>query len=304
MKFKIDTPIPSNPIVTYTLPVISVGSCFADNMSDKLANARFNVLANPLGILYNPLSIGKAFLDFALEDVADSDLIHHNGLWHSWHHHGQMSTPNKPELVERVVHAKRQLKASLEEAKTTILITFGSAWVYSYQGQIVANCHKLPEASFAKKLLAVSEIVELWRTALAKYPEHDFIFTVSPVRYVKDGVHNSNLSKSVLHLAVNELIVSHKNAHYFPAYEIVLDELRDYRFYDRDLVHPNEVAIDYVWDLFKECFFDDKTKAMHEAWKKIQLMKQHRILHPETEEARLFAKSLQKKSTEFEALFF
>lgn len=304
MKFKIDLPIPPNPVLNYRTPIITVGSCFADRMSSKLSDSRFEVLGNPFGVLYNPISIVNGFLDINNGINEGDDLIEANGLWHSWHHHGQFSSPNKSDLVDHINLSKNLLKSKLELPKVTILITLGSAWVYSYDGQIVANCHKISESAFTKRLLKVDEVSAPINKLVERYPQHDFVFTVSPVRYTRDGLHESNLSKSVLHLALNDVTTNRDNCSYFPAYEIVMDELRDYRFFERDLVHPNDLAIDYVWEVFKNSFIDEASQQMINAWVKVQLMMQHRVLHPDTKEAQSFAKKLEEKKLEFESAFF
>ncbi|MFT5723853.1 MAG: hypothetical protein ACI9JN_000970 [Bacteroidia bacterium] len=304
MKFILDFPIPVQPLLNYQTPVITMGSCFADRMADKLVESRFNVFQNPSGIIYNPISIAKTFSNSNQEEPNPSDLIFDQGLWHSWHHHGQFSNANKEALVSKITETNKGLQSWLGQEKSTVLITFGSAWVYENNDQIVANCHKRPNKNFTKRLLQPQEIIEAFLDILKRYPQHDFLFTVSPVRYTRDGLHNSTLSKSVLHLAVNALVQQFKHCHYFPAYEIVMDELRDYRFYDTDLVHPNQLAIDYVWDKFKATALDEMSQAMIKDWQVVQKMKEHKLLYPDSLESVKFMENRTEKVRVFEATYF
>ena len=229
--------------VDYSTGIVSLGSCFADEIGARLQEGDFHVEQNPFGALYNPASIAAAVRRL-MEDreIGMDDLVEHEGLWHSWHHHGTVCN-------DRIHLAHRALKEA-----SLLMVTFGTAWVFEKEGEIVANCHKLPPQMFVRRRMTVEEITALWQPLLqelaAYYPALNVLFTVSPIRHMADGAHGNQLSKSTLLLAVDEL-VGNTRCHYFPSYEIVLDELRDYRFYDEKMTHPTSVAVDVVWERFQ-----------------------------------------------------
>ena len=188
-----------------------------------------------------------------------------------------------------------QINKSIESAhhhikkSETIFITFGSAWVYEYEKiGVVANCHKIPNKQFTKRLLSVKEILTEFDQIKDDLKDFNVVFTASPVRHVKDGLHENNLSKATLLLAINNLVEQHPNYHYFPAYDLVIDELRDYRFYKDDLVHPTNMAVNYVWEKFVNCYFDDDTQTLIEAVQKIKLAANHKPFNFESKEHQLF----------------
>ena len=190
-------------------------------------------------------------------------------------HHGAFSRPTKEETEAAVRESVERTQQALADA-TVVIITFGTAWVYEMNGKVVGNCHKLPEKCFTRRRLTVDEIVEAWRPVLEQYKDKHWIFTVSPIRHIKDGLHENQLSKATLLMAVEQLA---NQSAYFPSYEIVLDELRDYRFYADDLVHPSALAVNYIWERFVETFCTPKTQneliLQHKKWKH----NQHRPLH-------------------------
>ena len=296
MKFKIDIPVEDNPILDYQTPVLAIGSCFADRMSDRLRQAHFNVLSNPYGTLYNPVSMAQNLL--GLNTAAS--FIQHNGLWNSFQHHSDVSRPDQSALTLKIQEIDEQVLKHFGQTKTTNLVTFGSAQVFTFEDKIVANCHKVPSKQFSRRLLTVEEIVNSWSALLSTYPNHDFLFTVSPVRYTREGMHTSNLSKSILLLAANQLVKQFGNAFYFPAYELVIDELRDYRFYKEDLVHPNKQAVDYVWGKVKLHLMTERTKDMIVDLDNVVHMQQHKLLHPESEAAQKFIAKKRMAESDFE----
>ena len=189
-------------------------------------------------------------------------MINHDGLWHSMAHHGAFSRPNKEDAEQAVRGSIEAMQNALAEA-TVVIVTFGSAWVYEMEGQIVANCHKMPESRFTRRRLSVDEIVEAWRPIVDRYPDKHWLFTVSPIRHIRDGLHENQLSKATLLMAVEQLTSlggRSGGVSYFPSYEIVLDELRDYRFYADDLVHPSALAVNYIWERFTEVFCTPQTR--------------------------------------------
>ena len=237
--------------------IVSLGSCFAEEIGTRLQEGGFYIDLNPFGSLYNPASIASA-LQRLIDDreITSADLVEHEGYWHSWHHHGSFSQSTPEATLEVCNHRIHQAHRSLEEANL-LMVTFGTAWVFERKGSVVANCHKLPPQEFVRRKMTVEEIIALWRPLLETlhtyYPTLQIIFSVSPIRHMADGAHGNQLSKSTLLLAVDELITKHlpTNTYYFPAYEIVLDELRDYRYFDEKMTHPTSVAVDVVWERFQ-----------------------------------------------------
>ena len=274
--------------IGYGDKILLLGSCFADNIGAKFAEHYFQTTINPLGTLYNPASIALSITD-SQHSIPDSRLIYHNGLWHSMMHHGTFSGKDKVAVQARCMEGYERLQRALKEA-TTVIVTFGTAWVYEMDGQVVANCHKLPANRFTRRCLAVDEIVEMWQPIVASMPDKHWIFTVSPIRHVKDGLHANQVSKAILLQAVDELGQS-----YFPSYEIMMDELRDYRFYAEDMVHPSQVAVEYIWQRFVETYMTEDTRGemrtLHQLWQD----RHHRLLHPDSEEAERFRLHVEKQ---------
>ena len=258
-----------------------LGSCFSDEIGEQMAQRYLHVTCNPFGTLYNPLSIAQA-----LTMTEQPELLEHEGLWHSMAHHGSFSRADKSE-AENVIRASIEtMQKALKEA-TVVIVTFGTAWVYEMKDErtkmkgerIVGNCHKLPESAFTRRRLTVEEIVEAWKPILAQYPDKHWLFTVSPIRHIRDGLHENQLSKATLLLALETISRQHSAISYFPSYEIMLDELRDYRFYADDLVHPTSLAVNYIWERFVDTFCTNPTKnelvLQHKRWKH----EHHRLLH-------------------------
>lgn len=279
---------PSARKIGYGDKILLLGSCFADNIGAKFAEHYFQTTINPLGTLYNPASIALSITD-SQHPILDSRLIYHNGLWHSMMHHGTFSGKDKAAVQARCLDGYERLQRALKEA-TTVIVTFGTAWVYEMDGQVVANCHKLPANRFTRRCLGVDEIVEMWQPIVASMPDKHWIFTVSPIRHVKDGLHANQVSKAILLQAVDELGQS-----YFPSYEIMMDELRDYRFYAEDMVHPSQVAVEYIWQRFVETYMTEDTRGemrtLHQLWQD----RHHRLLHPDSEEAERFRLHVEKQ---------
>ncbi len=274
--------------IGYGDKILLLGSCFADNIGAKFAEHYFQTTINPLGTLYNPASIALSITD-SQHSIPDSRLIYHNGLWHSMMHHGTFSGKDKAAVQARCLDGYERLQRALKEA-TTVIVTFGTAWVYEMDGQVVANCHKLPANRFTRRCLTVDEIVEMWQPIVASMPDKHWIFTVSPIRHVKDGLHANQVSKAILLQAVDELGQS-----YFPSYEIMMDELRDYRFYAEDMVHPSQVAVEYIWQRFVETYMTEDTRGemrtLHQLWQD----RHHRFLHPDSEEAERFRLHVERQ---------
>ena len=280
---------PSARQIGYGDKILLLGSCFADNIGAKFAEHYFQATINPFGTLYNPASIAAA-----ITNVGNSQLVEHNGLWHSMMHHGAFSGKDKEEVLTRCEQSRALLQRVLMEA-STVVVTFGTAWVYEMEGQVVANCHKLPANRFTRRCLTVDEIVEMWQPIVASMPDKHWIFTVSPIRHVKDGLHANQISKAILLQAVDQLGQS-----YFPSYEIMMDELRDYRFYAEDMVHPSAVAVEYIWQRFVDTYTNKDTQKEMRVLNQLWRDNQHRMLHPDTDEARTFLQRLAERKAQLQ----
>jgi len=300
MKLSTPVSIPKSDFsISHKQPALLIGSCFAQNIGEKLTDHKFNATLNPNGIIYNPISVINSLKRIINDDFySANELLEFNGKWVSLNHHGSFSSFDKSECIEDINSSFNKAKQQLNSCKT-IFITFGSAWVYEYPDVgIVANCHKIPNKQFTKRLLSVKEILSAFDGIKDALKDFNIVFTVSPIRHSKDGLHENSLSKSTLLLAINNLVEQNGNCHYFPAYELVIDELRDYRFYKDDLVHPTELAVNYVWEKFSACFFDDETIQLNTAINKIQNALTHKPFNPESEEhQQFFAKTRQQINT-------
>ena len=233
---------------------------------------------NPHGILYNPLSIAVALRRYMKSDfVTESELFFANDCWNSWEHHSRFSNPDQQNCLLAINKNISDAHVSLKNAEW-LFITFGSAFVYRKNNKLVSNCHKQPQKEFLKQLLNPSDIIDAYTSLMMELkkfnPKLKIVFTISPVRYVRDGVVENNLSKARLIDAVHQL--KNDAAFYFPAYELVIDDLRDYRFYKEDMVHPNEQAVKYVFDKFRNSFFDESTDSLFERINEILLAKKHK----------------------------
>ena len=259
-----------------------LGSCFSDEIGRQMEERKMAVTCNPFGTLYNPLSIAQA-----IQKTELPALIEYDGLWHSMAHHGSFSRATKEEAEKAVANSIEAMQRALAEA-TVVIVTFGTAWVYELTDErmkeltnerIVGNCHKMPEKWFRRRRLSVEEIIDAWQPVLAQYPDKKWLFTVSPIRHIRDGLHENQLSKATLLMAVEAIRNQYSAISYFPSYEILLDELRDYRFFADDLVHPSTLAVEYIWERFCETFCTSQTiNAMniaHKEWK----FDHHRPLH-------------------------
>lgn len=279
MKLQTIVDIPASPWkIGYEDRILLLGSCFSDEIGAQMKQRYLNVTCNPFGTLYNPLSIANA-INFQLPITHDQlPLVEYDGMWHSMAHHGSFSRATKEEACGAVKASVETMQKTLQEA-TVVIVTFGTAWVYEMDGAIVGNCHKLPEKNFTRRRLTVDEIVAAWKPILERYPDKHWLFTVSPIRHIKDGLHENQLSKATL-LQVVEVISNQSSVvSYFPSYEIMLDELRDYRFYADDLVHPSSLAVQYIWERFTDTFCTNQTKneliLRHKQWKQAQHVPLH-----------------------------
>lgn len=293
--------------ISHQSKILMLGSCFSDNIGSLLLNNKFDILLNPFGVLYNPASIYETIKRcLKSAPIRDDELIYHNNLWHSFDLHGSFSQTNKEALLNK---ANQTIKNTNTFIKNTnfIFITFGTSWVYrlAENQKIVANCHKLPAANFIRERLTIEYIINQWDDILTKLyaqnPEIKIIFTVSPVKHLKDGAHENQLSKATLLLAIDEIVKKNtKKLYYFPSYEIINDELRDYRFYAEDMAHISDTAKKYIYEIFKQTFFEPSTIHLSETIDKIIKATSHRVLHNNSEELIKFSESVLKKIKKLE----
>jgi len=260
--FKIE---PSESKITYHDPVMFIGSCFASYIGSQMDMGRIPVLINPSGAVYNPVSVCNTLDTITSEqEFLTNDLYCHDGTYLSFFHYTDFTSGEPLALLEKINKKSKDSLLFLKKARF-LFITFGTARVYRWTktGLIVSNCHKLPASQFETELLTINEIVDMWTMQLDKlshsFPQLKIVFTISPVRHWKDGAHENQVSKSVLFLAVEELLKHPVSPQYFPAYELVMDDLRDYRFYNDDMLHPSPTAINYIWEAFAKCYLDNKT---------------------------------------------
>lgn len=285
--------------IGYDDQILLMGSCFADSMCAKLHEHYFRVEGNPFGVLYNPASIAMAIeMARKSQTIEDKDLVEHGGLWHSMAHHGVFSDIDMAVVLDKCNGSIVALRQALENA-TVITITFGTAWVYEYAGKVVGNCHKIPANQFVRRRMTVEEIVATWQPLVEAMPDKKWLFTVSPIRHVKDGLHENHINKGILLQAVEQL-TKQTGCSYFPAYEIMLDELRDYRYYAEDMVHPSSMAVEYIWQRLVETYMTADTqvemKTLHQLWRD----EHHRFIHPDSMEAKRFLERLGQKKHELQ----
>ncbi len=283
------------PPVTYEQEILLLGSCFAENIGALLAEHKFRLDINPFGILYNPSSVSAALREIiAGKQYTKEELFYYQGCWHSPRHHGIFSASEAEESLQIINSRLRRASVSFEKLDW-LMVTLGTSYIYEEKrtGTVVANCHKLPESTFNRRRLTVAEIVSDYTSLLvgmfSRCPRLKVLFTVSPIRHARDGMHANQLSKSTLLLAIDSLQAAFPGkVFYFPSYEIVLDELRDYRFYAEDMLHPSSVAVNYLWECFSKTFFTDETCRTMKAVAEIERALAHKPFHPDSEAYKSF----------------
>ncbi|HLF52374.1 GSCFA domain-containing protein [Flavobacterium sp.] len=305
MQFRTQIPISkSNFPLDYTSVMVSLGSCFAVNMAEQLDYFKFQNTVNPFGILFHPLAIER-FIDFTVSQkvFTEKDIFFHNERWHSFDAHSDLSNSNKEALLQNLNQIIEHSNTRIKEA-THLIITLGTAWVYRKieSDAVVANCHKVPQKQFEKELLSVDTIKQSLESIISLITsvnkEAKIIFTVSPVRHIKDGFVENQWSKANLISAIHQTISTKKSTiNYFPSYEIMMDELRDYRFYAEDMLHPNQIAIDYIWQRFKETWIAESVYKTMDEVDAIQKGLAHRPFNPKSESHLKFEASLTEKKT-------
>ena len=302
MQFRTEITPESSFRINHRNKTLFTGSCFTNNIGLRLFDLRFPVIVNPFGVVYNPLSVFRNFeLMLDSKVYTAKDLRMHDELWFSFDHHSSFSDTNRDRALDKINTSLSEASDMIFEADY-LLITFGTAWVYRLleNGRIVCNCHKMPAKEFSRELLTVMDITEACEKIIARLAEKNpglkIIFTVSPVRHWKDGAHGNQVSKATLLLAVDEICKRFpEKTGYFPAYELLLDDLRDYRFYADDLVHPSEQAMEYIWEKFSLTYFTEETRQLNSEIEKIIHATRHRIMFSGTGNHRKFVDAQLKK---------
>ncbi len=287
--------------IDYSSQIVLFGSCFTEKIGEKLDYLKYKSSTNPYGILFNPISIENAILEcIENKNYTEKDLIFHEEYWHSFNHHSDFSSMESKLVLEKINSSIKKAHCDLKNA-SHIIITYGTAWVYEYLDTKtkVANCHKIPQKKFAKKLISPEEIeksISSIKEAIKKLnPNSTVIFTLSPVRHLKNGMVENSLSKACLLTAIHKSI--DKSSRYFHAFEIMMDDLRDYRFYSDDMIHPNALAVTYIWSVFKEIWISKKTNETSRRIEDIQKSLNHRPFNTQSKEYNKFKEKLTKKIT-------
>ena len=306
MKFR--TEIEVKPLaegMSHSAKIFALGSCFAENISERLAKAKFSVTTNPFGVLFNPFSIANALerLD-EMRAFAVCDIKAGRDAFFSFDAHSSLDGKTHTEIFGNLNRAVAQGSKALRESDWVIL-TFGTAWVYEKDGRVVANCHKQPASEFTRRRLSVAEIVERYEPLFeGVLRDKRVILTVSPVRHVGDGLQENSVSKATLRLAVEELVAKFENAYYFPSYEILIDDLRDYRYYGEDLAHPSKMAVDYVWERFCEAMLSHEAQEMLPQIAQIVSAAEHRPFNPDSDSHKAFCRKMIAKTQAMEEIDF
>ncbi len=289
--------------INYESSIVLFGSCFTENISDKLDFFKFRHFLNPFGILFHTKAIENLITNAINKKVyIDDDLFFHNERWHCFESHSALSDVSKASLLENLNTAVLTTHQQIQNA-THIVITLGTAWVYRFieADSIVANCHKIPQKKFLKELLSVEEIAASLEAIIAMIrtinTKVSIIFTVSPVRHLKDGFVENTQSKAHLIAAVHQIVEPRNNMHYFPSYEILLDELREYRFYKEDMIHPNQTAIDYIWQQFSTHWISEDVGKIMQEVESIQKGLSHKSFNPNSKQHQGFLTQLEHKIT-------
>lgn len=266
--------------------MLTLGSCFADTIGQRLSASKFSISQNPFGTIYNPLSLHKLILQTVHnQQPHESSYLQNNNLALNYDFHSEFAEPSKILLEAKLKDIIRHTHLFLKNSKF-LFITYGTSWVYEHvdTGEVVANCHKMPVNQFKKVLLSQEKILksfdETYRAIKVFNPEIRIILTVSPVRHLKDTLELNSVSKSILRLACHSIAEMNTDIEYFPAYEILLDDLRDYRFYSSDMIHPSTAAVDYIWKKFSAVYFDQETRVFIESWENIAKALAHKPFQP------------------------
>jgi hypothetical protein len=302
---KLQTQIPlikeSRNLINYNSKIVLLGSCFSENIGNQLDYYKFQTTQNPFGILFHPIAIENLITNAINEKkYTENDVFFNNEQYHSFDTHSSLSANNERDFLDNLNSSIKSTRKTLEEA-SHIIITLGTSWVYRYieSDQIVANCHKVPQKKFLKEILSVDTISESLEAIILLIKSINknasILFTVSPVRHIKDGFIENSQSKSHLITAIHQVIDKRKYNYYFPSYEIMMDELRDYRFYAEDMIHPNKTTINYIWEKFMSTWFDVSANSTMKEIDIIQKGMLHKPFNPNSEKHLQFLENLEQK---------
>lgn len=303
MDFRTKIQIPNPPFsFSYKDRILSLGSCFAQSIGSRLVDAKFSASVNPLGIIFNPHATFK-ILHHCIQPptaLAEDTFVWHQGRWYNYDTHSSFSHPEQAKLHQAIIHQFEAVNEHLRQSNLLIL-TWGTSYIYrrKMNGKIVSNCHKQAAQEFQKELLPLNQIIqefkELYQALQQFNPQLKWILTLSPIRHIKDSLVLNSVSKANLRLACHQLAEEFDNLVYFPSYEILMDELRDYRFYGQDMIHPSPLAEEYIWEKFTETFLDAPSIQLLHQWNKLKKSLAHRAFHPTSESHQLFLRKLLEK---------
>jgi len=297
----------NNPI-DYSSQLLLLGSCFSENIGAKLSYYKFQGIQNPFGILFHPLAIERIIEKSVNQELfTEEDVFNQNEQWHSFDAHSSLSNPSKAQIIEDLNNAISRTSTQVNTA-SHIIITLGTAWVYrkTSSNKVVANCHKVPQSNFTKELLSVEEVVKSLKRVItfvqSANPTVQFIFTVSPVRHLKDGFLENQRSKAHLIAAIHQ-VLNEDRVSYFPSYELMMDELRDYRFYANDMIHPNETGMEYIWEKFVEVWLASNTSSTMKKIEKVQKGMLHKPFNENSDQHQKFLVKLNVLKSEIQTEF-
>ncbi len=307
LQTKIPIPVEHENQIDYSSKIVLFGSCFVEHIGNKLAYLKFDTFQNPFGILFHPKAIERLFEKAILEQTyGEADVFLHNEQWHCFDAHSSLNAVSKNDMIQKLNASLKLTKVKILQA-SHIVITLGTSWVYEEvkTQHIVANCHKIPQTNFNKKILPIDAIKQALMRILhlvnTVNTEVKLIFTVSPVRHIKDGFIENTKSKSHLIAAIHEVVLDNKNTKYFPSFEIMMDELRDYRFYKDDMLHPNTLAVKYIWGKFKSTWLNPSVNHLINDVDAIQKGLKHRPFNENSEAHQKFISALKKKQNRLES---
>jgi GSCFA family len=302
------SPKPFDVKINHQHNLLLIGSCFTEQIGTKLANHKFSVLDNPNGILFNPVSITRSISSYIdNKQYREAELFYQNECWNSWEHHSRFSKPTVEACLAGINESQSIAHSFLKKADW-LLITLGSAFVYELENKnVVANCHKVPTDKFVKRLLPAAEVFDDVQKTIEKTvafnPGLKIIFTISPVRHLRDGFIENSRSKAILIQAVHQLVETNSHCFYFPAYELVIDDLRDYRFFAEDMVHPNYAATNYVWEKFIATCIDEPSQQLMKEIAVIVAAKNHKPFNPTSEQHKKFMQTNLEKVKKLQQQF-
>ena len=310
MKLQTQLNIPQEqPKIDYSSSVLLLGSCFSENMGEKFAYYQFQQLQNPLGILFHPFAIEK-FLQRVVqqEEFTGKAIFQYQEIYSCFEAHSRMNALSEDEILKNLNSALEETFLFLKKA-SHVMITLGTSWIYKHvdQNEYVANCHKIPQKNFTKELSSVAELEKSIQTSVEYIrqlnPDCQFVFTVSPIRHAKDGLVESTRSKSHLITAIHQVLEGENGLKYFPSYELMMDELRDYRFYASDLLHPNQIAVNYIWERFQETWLAVETLPVMKQVEQIRQGLSHRPFNPNSTAHQKFQQKLQQQIVQLQQQF-